>query len=369
MSLLPYVSDLALRMTGRTATSNRIEVEGSLAFFVISGFTRLTERLARLGRSGGEEVTEVLNTAFGGLIDAVLRNGGDVLEFGGDALVVLFDGADHQRRSAVAATEMQHFMSQHGRVDTPIGAVRLRMSCGMASGKQAFYPVGETRHAVMVAGPVSSAMARLEAEANPGEVLIDDILARALPASWVGRRRSDGALRLRLRSVRSNTAGSEPPRRETGSGDPALLLPIQLRTVLDEHHGPGELKRVAMAFVRLDGCDGLLAEDGADAVHRRLRDVSRIIDHAASEYGVCWLETQTDADAVRWTLISGAPTATEHDGERLLRALRHISDESPHPLRIGANRGVVFVGDMGHRVRRTYTVMGDATNLAARLTS
>ena len=70
---------------------------------------------------------------------------------------------------------------------------------------------------------------------------------------------------------------------------------------------------------------------------------------------------------MRWTLIAGAPTATERDGERLLRVLREISDNSPVPLRIGANLGVVFVGDMGHPRRCTYIVMGDATNLAARL--
>ncbi len=47
--------------------------------------------------------------------------------------------------------------------------------------------------------------------------------------------------------------------------------------------------------------------------------------------------------------------------------VRRIADESPLPLRIGANLGVVFVGDMGHPQRCTYIVMGDATNLAARL--
>ena len=70
---------------------------------------------------------------------------------------------------------------------------------------------------------------------------------------------------------------------------------------------------------------------------------------------------------MRWTLIAGAPSATERDGERLLRVVRRIADESPLPLRIGANLGVVFVGDMGHSQRCTYIVMGDATNLAARL--
>ena len=37
------------------------------------------------------------------------------------------------------------------------------------------------------------------------------------------------------------------------------------------------------------------------------------------------------------------------------------------PIRIGVNRGSVFVGEVGPPYRRTFTVMGDAVNLAARL--
>ena len=37
------------------------------------------------------------------------------------------------------------------------------------------------------------------------------------------------------------------------------------------------------------------------------------------------------------------------------------------PVRIGVNRGPVFVGEIGPPYRRTFTVMGDAVNLAARL--
>ena len=52
----------------------------------------------------------------------------------------------------------------------------------------------------------------------------------------------------------------------------------------------------------------------------------------------------------------------------MLLAVREIMDaDGPLPIRIGVNRGSVFVGEVGPPYRRTFTVMGDAVNLAARL--
>ncbi|MEP7203035.1 MAG: adenylate/guanylate cyclase domain-containing protein [Ilumatobacteraceae bacterium] len=368
-SLHAYVSDLALSVMNAPSAHGWSEVEGSLAFFDVSGFTKLTERLARLGRSGAEHINDVLNTVFRGLINGVFRHGGDVLEFGGDAMVVLFSGHDHERRAAAAAAEMFRFMADDGRITTPLGDARLRMSCGMASGAQAFYLLGTTRRALVVAGPTSTLMAQLEGAANAGEALIDARLAAALPSSWITRRHSDDALKLNLGRVPMNGVPTSMLRDDAGDseGHTAMLLPRQFGSLLEGTHRAGELKQVAMSFIRLNGTDELLADEGVDGVHRLLADITEIVDRAAAELDVCWLETQAEANSVRWTLVSGAPTATERDGERLLRVLRRIADETPVPLRIGANLGVVFVGDMGHPQRCTYIVMGDATNLAARL--
>ena len=369
-SLRAYVSDLSLSVMQAQPASGFSEIEGTLAFFDISGFTKLTERLARLGRSGAEHINDVLNTVFYGLIDEVIRFDGDVLEFGGDAMVVLFSGHDHRLRAAAATAEMFRFVDREGRIVTPLGSARLRMSCGMAAGTQAYYLLGTTRRALVVAGPVSTAMAQFEAAANAGEALISEELAAGLPSSWVSHRESDKSPRLRLSRVTPG-GGQIARARRRGADDVdelvAKLLPTQFGSLVDVGHRAGELKQVAMSFIRLNSTDDLLAEQGTEGVHRLLAEITEIVDRASADLDVCWLETQAEANSVRWTLIAGAPTATERDGERLLRVLRRIADETPTPLRIGANLGVVFVGDMGHPQRCTYIVMGDATNLAARL--
>jgi tetratricopeptide (TPR) repeat protein len=69
-------------------------------------------------------------------------------------------------------------------------------------------------------------------------------------------------------------------------------------------------------------------------------------------------------------LVSGAPTSSGNDEERMLRALRAIADaQLALPLEIGVNRGRIFAADFGPPYRRTYSFKGDAANLAARLMS
>src|SRR5690606_3624171 len=67
-------------------------------------------------------------------------------------------------------------------------------------------------------------------------------------------------------------------------------------------------------------------------------------------------------------LAVGVPTARHDDEGRILRALRSIVDvPTVFSIQAGVNRGHVFAGNVGGRLRSTYTVMGDTVNLAARL--
>src|SRR5579864_9761698 len=106
-ALLPYVPNLVVDWL-RTGTTQRYRrVEGSLVFVDISGFTKLAERLARKGRIGAEELSDTLDTTFTELLSVAYDYGAGVIKWGGDAVLLLFDGDGHELRACRGAAEMQ----------------------------------------------------------------------------------------------------------------------------------------------------------------------------------------------------------------------------------------------------------------------
>jgi len=64
----PYVPDLLRAWRPTHGDDRHMQVDGTLAFVDISGFTRLTERLARKGNVGAEEMSDLLNATFSALL-------------------------------------------------------------------------------------------------------------------------------------------------------------------------------------------------------------------------------------------------------------------------------------------------------------
>src|SRR4051812_11341624 len=126
----PYVPTTISDWVGRDPESRFRVVSGTLVSADISGFTKLSERLARRGTEGTEELTTLINTCFGGMIAAVSQHGGDVLKFGGDALLVLFTGADSAVQACAAAVKMRACIAEP-LVSGTAGRVQVRISQGI----------------------------------------------------------------------------------------------------------------------------------------------------------------------------------------------------------------------------------------------
>src|SRR5438045_3745462 len=85
------------------------QVEGTMALVDISGFTKLSDLLARRGRQGAEDLVGTLARIFTLLLSAS-DDGGDVLKFAGDALLVLYEGPQHVERACHATYQMQRLI-------------------------------------------------------------------------------------------------------------------------------------------------------------------------------------------------------------------------------------------------------------------
>src|SRR5205807_10544609 len=84
--------------------------DGTAVFVDISGFTQLSEQLARKGREGAEQITDAVGGSFESILAVAYQNGGGLLKFGGDALLLWFHGEGHAERACRATVLMRRVL-------------------------------------------------------------------------------------------------------------------------------------------------------------------------------------------------------------------------------------------------------------------
>ena len=364
--LRPYVPRLVVDWLRDRPADTWQEVEGSLAFVDISGFTKLTEKLARRGRVGAEEMSDTLSATFSSLLSVAYEDGAGLVKWGGDAVLLLFDGPDHAPRAARAAFRMRQEMRRVGRVATSSGAVTLRMSVGIHSGVFHFFLVGDpaVHRELLVSGPAASVTARVEGTASAGEIGLSGATAALLGPAWA----TPADPIWLLAGEPTVPPRPAPPAPPTAGLDIGATLPPPIRAHLLAGGGEPEHRRIAVAFVQFSGTDDLLASDGPAVLADALDECVRNVQDATSRFGVTFFETDINADGGKIMLVAGAPASGGRNEERMLLATRLLLDRPGRlPVRVGVNGGPVFSGDFGPTFRRTYSVKGDAINLAARV--
>lgn len=361
------VSRLAERWIVDGAADPWRELGGSVVLADLSGFTRLTERLTMRGPEGVEVLHDALTVTFDALLGASVALGGDVLGFAGDAALVWFDGDDHVARAVDASEAMAPGLAALPAVRT--GGARLQVSVGVHTGRFAAVLAGEARRGLFLCGPAMSAAATLQAEAQPGQVLLSPVVAQMIAPSRHGAATENGVVlrRARRRVATEPTWARATTEPVAGAVDVRRrLLSAAVCEVLDAPDASSDHRTASIGFVGVGGLDSVVARGGPREAHGLLQAVVETVVDVIDDLGVEWIDVDVGVDSIKMLLTAGAPRAVDHDEERLLLALRRIVDRCPVTLRAGAQRGRVFAAPLGHAGRRSYTVLGDPVNVAAR---
>jgi adenylate cyclase len=149
--------------------------EVSVLMADLRGFTPFSER-ATPG-----EVVAMLNAYYGAVVPVILDLGGTVTQFVGDAVMAMFNApvrqADHAHRAGAAGLRLHRVIDEvaAGRVGWP------RFRVGINTGPALVGNVGsaEMRNFTAV-GDTTNVAARLEALAEPGQVVIGAVTRRQL---------------------------------------------------------------------------------------------------------------------------------------------------------------------------------------------
>lgn len=354
---------------------------GSVLLADVSGFTLLTETLAKVlgSQLGPEALSRHLDSVYSRLIAEVHACRGSVVTFSGDAITCWIDGGDG-RCATASALAMQQRMAELPPVEVPgRPPVRLAVKVAVAHGTVSRLLVGAPHvHTFdVIAGPPLDRASAAESLARQGEVLVDSRVVESLGGDgevteW--RQDAEGhrfavVVRFEPRSPR------RPSWPDVASG---TLGEEQVRPFLDPEiyhrlsHGQApylaELRSVVPLFLSFGGFD---FENDASAPERLDRYV-RTIQAVVHRRGGSLIDLTTCAREIYLFAAFGAPIAHEDDAARAVAAaleLRDLSLTTPglsNP-RIGLSQGRLYAGPSGSARRRTYTALGDETNLAARL--
>jgi class 3 adenylate cyclase/tetratricopeptide (TPR) repeat protein len=392
---------------------------GAVLFADVSGFTAMSEKLSVLGKEGAEEVTSIVNNYFTAMLEINDNFGGDLLKFGGDALLIFFAGNLGPYKALATGRAMMNAMSAFKKVQTSQGVFPLRMKIGMACGSVFLASLGTPQsmdHAVM--GSTLFNLAGAENNASAGEIVVhrsmQEVTGEVAKYSTV----VEGYWKLeelhKTINIQDESKGTQSAVSDTGF-DPDILaqnllrdadIVGGLRSFVPEElftHIVNDPQRIAIygthrpvtiTFTNFLGIDEIIETLGADhedsitaILNRHFVTMSEVITRFGGTVN------RLDAYSVGHRILGlfGALQAHDDDPQRAVRAAVEMNnsleevnqateeilsslpeftdqfDVAPLKQRIGVNSGFVFGGNTGSKARREYTVMGDQVNLTARL--
>jgi len=152
------------------------ERDVTVLFLDISGYTRLSERLAP------ERLNTLVERYFSAFLDRIHQAGGDINETAGDGFMAIFQDPAHAITAVDTALALMAITTALNADNTGQSlTVHMGVNSGTALvGSTCFEGLHGTRWTFTASGPVTNLAARLAELAKPGDILIGPETARRL---------------------------------------------------------------------------------------------------------------------------------------------------------------------------------------------
>jgi len=416
LAFVPWVLQQSYFVGG--LEDGRIEIhrgQGAVVFSDASGFTALTERLAKKS-NGAELLSQCLSAFFTPLINFINAYRGDVIKFSGDALTIYFPAVDDTTSSLYNNVVPPHgsyglpdigpmatavlrssacCIEIHKRLhmfDTGVGNVKLCLHIGVGCGEVSILQVGgvvppETkvgRCEYFIAGPPIEQISIAEPLAKTGETclspqawdLVKDCVIEGNPLED----RPDYHLLLKLNESKytfptvKHAAMENDTRREYQFRlaelnvirrfiPSAVFKQIECGTLTYVN----EMRNVSTIFINGPALD-VMTTDGAQRTQQLMTDVQC----------ACYAHEGTlnkfliDDKGMLFLLVWGLPPLVHTDDPTravlccfdMVKVFRKLQVGGG---KFGVTTGRSYCGVCGSESRMEYTVLGDCVNLSARL--
>jgi predicted ATPase/class 3 adenylate cyclase len=330
------------------------------AIFVdISGFSKLTDTLAKHGQHGAEVLASLMRVIFEPLVDAVYAQGGFVVGYAGDAFNALFPSdqvpGQEMKRGLAALAAIQEHVRLNPQIQTVYGSFPLSVKAGLGFGEtkwQIFKSKDGTHATYWFRGDSLNGAVLAEKNSLPGNITLEraafDLLQDGMDAEPVGDCYRINNIHMDLPAPAS-ISDPEP--------DPEITK-IFFPDIVSRLSGPGEFRQVVNLFIDIPVTisDEALVTPFMETVYT-----------LQEKYSGFFLRPDLGDKGFNLLLFWGAPIAKERDIEYALSYVLELAERTRIPLRAGITYRIAYTGFMGASLREDYTAYGWGVNLAARL--
>ncbi|WP_277184236.1 AAA family ATPase [Caballeronia sp. BR00000012568055] len=343
----------------------------------IAGFTELTERFARQGVSGAERLSAILDRYFGRMTAIAIGHGGDVLDFAGDAIRVIWEYETSSPAAAVLAVQCALSMQRALPAIIAETGVPMRQRVSLAEGRLTHLTVGGIGgkwYSLTAGVPVAQAAAANQF-GTADDVVICPALWDKVRGSFEAQRQLAHGVTVAITNVCVDPApgGCVPmlePAHEPGpsSGVPESFLARHFleRVRLGGGRWFAEFRTISTLFIGLSRVD-YARDDALD----HLQAAVECAQTTHARFGGVLTELSADDKGLTLLSVFGLPfMAHEDDTVRAVaagRALVHALHERRIAVSIGMTTGLALYADRGGEQRRHAGLTGGVVNRAARL--